>query len=148
MKEVFHCFTNRLFVVYECFHDLCGPMDWDEVIIGYCGWYETGGLCGHEDFIACGTDTDSEGGSYIHYYNEGVVLYHIPMEGLMDLHYLDAEEGGVKKLIGFAYILFMWCLVFGIDSIVDGLCRQFGMELTWLAIKAGAVIVEDAIGDI
>ena len=49
------------------------------------------------------------------------------MKGLVCLHYLDAEEWGVKKFIGFTNILFMRCFVFRIDSVVYGLCRQFSM---------------------
>ena len=70
------------------------------------------------------------------------------MKGLCCLYYLDAKEWGVKKLVGFTNILFMRCFVFRIDSIVYGLCRQLGMQLTWFTIKSWTVIIKDAISDI
>ena len=127
MEEDLYGFAYRLLIVYECFHDLCCTMDWNKFIISNGGWYETRGLCRHEDFITCGTDTDGKRFAYIHNDDKGVVFYHIPMKGIVCLHYLDAEEWGVKKFIGFTNILFMRCFVFRIDSVVYGLCRQFSM---------------------
>ena len=70
------------------------------------------------------------------------------MKRLLSLYNLDTEERCIKKLVGFTYILFMLCFVFRIDSVVYGLCRQFGMQLTWFAIKSRTVIVKDTISDI
>ena len=70
------------------------------------------------------------------------------MEGLCCLYNFDAEERGVQEYVGFAHIRFVWRLIFRIDGVVDGLGRQFSMQLTWLAVESGAVVVKDAVGDI
>ena len=123
-------------------------MDRNKIIISNSSWYETRRLCRHEHFVTCSTDTDGERFPNIHNDNERVVLYHIPMKGLIRLHYLDAEKWGVQNHIGYAYILFMRSLIFRIDRVVNGFCRQFGMQLTRLTIQSGTIIVKDTIGDI
>ena len=121
MEEVGYDFSDGLFIVYESFENLGLAVCWDDVVIGNGSRHETGVAFGDGYFIACTSYSQLAVAIEYHQNDEGVILYHIAMEWLGGLNYLDAEEWGVEDLVGCTYVLCMFRAVFGIYVIVDGL---------------------------
>ena len=70
------------------------------------------------------------------------------MHGAVDLHDTDIEVGGIDDLDGTVVGVDVFGAVVFLYVVVEGLGGQFGMELAGLAVHAGTVVVEDAVGDI
>ena len=121
MEEVGDDSTDGLFVVDECFEDFCLAVRRDDVVIGNGSRHKTRVALGDCDFIAGRTHPELAVAIKDHEDDEGVVLYHVAMEWLRGLDYLDGEVWGVEDFVGRAYVLCMFRAVFGIDFIVDGL---------------------------
>jgi len=121
MEEVGDDFPDGLLVVDECFENLGLAVCWDDVVIGNRGRHETGVASRNCDFIAGRTYPELAVAIKDHQNDEGVVLYHVAMERLCGLDYLDGEVWGIEDFVGRAYVLCMFCAILGIDFIVDGL---------------------------
>ena len=65
---------------------------------------------------------------------------------MMKLSYF--EVGGVDDLDGTVVCIDVFGAVVFLYMVVEGLGGQFGVELAGLAVHAGAVVVEDAVGDV
>ena len=70
------------------------------------------------------------------------------MHGAVDLHDADIEVGGVDDLDGTVVGVDVFGAVVFLYVEVEGLGGEFGVEFAGLAVHAGAVVVEDAVGDI
>ena len=70
------------------------------------------------------------------------------MHGAVDLHDTDIEVGGVDDLDGTVVGVDVFGAVVFLYMEVEGLGGEFGMQLAGLAVHAGAVVVEDAVGDV
>lgn len=121
MEEVGDDFPDCLLVVDECFENFRLAICWDDVVIGDGGRHKTRVALGNGYFIARTSYLYLAVTIENHHYYEGVVLYHVAMERLCGLDYLDGEVWGVEDLVGRAYVLCMFRAVFGINFIVDGL---------------------------
>ena len=148
MQEVGDELADGLLVVDECLEQFGGAARGDEVIVGKDCRDEAGHAFGEKEVGLCGSYPYMAVALQVHDDDEGPVLDHVAVEGACGLDDLDAEVGGVEYLLRHIGIVAMLCLVFGVDGIVDGLGCKLGMELAGLAIKAGTVVVVDAVGDI
>ena len=70
------------------------------------------------------------------------------MHGAVDFHDTDIEVGGVDDLDGTVVCIDVFGAVVFLYMVVEGLGGEFGVELAGLAVHAGAVVVEDAVGDV
>ena len=70
------------------------------------------------------------------------------MHGAVDLHDTDIEVGGVDDLDGTVVGVDVFRAVVFLYMEVEGLGSKFGVEFAGLAVHAGAVVVEDAVGDV
>ena len=70
------------------------------------------------------------------------------MHGAVDLHDTDIEVGGIDDLDGTVVGVDVFGAVVFLYMVVEGLGGQFGVELAGLAVHAGTVVVEDAVGDV
>lgn len=70
------------------------------------------------------------------------------MHGAVDFHDTDIEVGGVDDLDGTVVGVDVFGAVVFLYMEVEGLGGEFGMELAGLAVHAGAVVVEDTVGDV
>ena len=70
------------------------------------------------------------------------------MHGAVDFHDADIEVGGVDDLDGTVVGVDVFGAVVFLYVEVEGLSGKFGVELAGLTVHAGAVVVEDAVGDI
>ena len=70
------------------------------------------------------------------------------MHGAVDFHDTDIEVGGVDDLDGTVVGVDVFGAVVLLDMEVEGLGGQFGVEFAGLAVHAGSVVVEDAVGDV
>ena len=121
MEEVGDDLSDGLLVVDEGFENLGFTVRRDDVVIGNGSRHKTRVAFGDCDFIAGRTYPELAIAIKDHEDDEGVVLYHVAMERLRGLDYLDGEVWGVEDFVGRAYVLCMFRTVFGIDFIVDGL---------------------------
>ena len=148
MQEVGDHLADGLPVVDEGLQDLCGGACGNEVVVGDGCRYEAGTPFGKEDAVLCAPYPYLAVAPQVHNDDEGVVLDHVAVEGVCGLDDLDTEVRGVQQYVGDIDVIAVLGLVVGIDGIVNGPGSQFGMQLAGLAVKTGAVIVEDAVGDI
>ena len=125
------------------------------VIIGNGGRNKAGMTLTKDDLILGGTDLDATRALEAHGDDEGVVLDQIAMEALVNIDYTHIEELRVNHMIcgppsplkgGVLGTVESTILV--MDLVVEGLSRQFGVELTRLAVHSWAIVVKDAIGDV
>ena len=70
------------------------------------------------------------------------------MHGAVDFHDADIEVGGIDDLDGTIVGVDVFGAVVFLYMEVEGLGGEFGMELAGFAVHAGAVVVEDAVGDV
>ena len=70
------------------------------------------------------------------------------MHGAVDFHDADIEVGGVDDLDGTVVGVDVFGAVVFLYMEVEGLGGEFGVEFAGLAVHAGAVVVEDAVGDV
>jgi len=70
------------------------------------------------------------------------------VHGAVDFHDADIEVGGVDDLDGTVVGVDVFGAVVFLYMVVEGLGGQFGVEFAGLAVHAGAVVIEDAIGDV
>ena len=148
MEEIGDYLADGLLVIDECLQNFCGAASRNKVIVGDGCRDEAGTPFGKEDAVLCASYPYMAVAPHVHDNDEGVVLDHVAVEGACGLDDLDAEVGGVQQHVGNINVITVLGLVVGIDSIVDGLGSQLGMELAGLAVKTGTVVVEDAVGDI
>ena len=121
MEEVGDDFPDGLLIVDKGFEDFRLAVCWDDVVIGNGSWHETGVAFRNGYFISGRADFKFAITIESHENDEGVVLYHVAMEWLCGLDYLDGEKWGVEYLVGCAYVLCMICTIFRIYLVVDGL---------------------------
>ena len=70
------------------------------------------------------------------------------MHGAVDLHDTDIEVGGIDDLDGTVVGVDVLGAVVFLYVVVEGLGGEFGVQFAGFAVHAGAVVVEDAVGDI
>ena len=114
MEEVRDDFPDAFFVVDEGFENLDRPslislkgrglfiicsIYGDNVVICNSSGHETGVAFGNGYFIPCASYSQFTIAIEDHQDDEGVVLYHVAMERLGGLYYLDAEVWGVQYLV-------------------------------------------------
>ena len=119
-----------------------------DVVVGDGGGDEGGGTLPQRNFITCRADAEGAVALDAHGDDEAVVFAEVAVEGTRDLGHADIEIGGVDNLDGAIGGVGILCAVVGFDVEVEGLGCQGGMELAGLAVHAGAVVVEDAVGDV
>ena len=70
------------------------------------------------------------------------------MHGTVDFHDTDIEVGGVDDLDGTVVGVDVLGAVVFLYMEVEGLGGEFGVQFAGFAVHAGAVVVEDAVGDV
>ena len=140
--------TDGLIVVDECLEYLGRAAYRDVIVVGNGGGNKAGGAFLQQDRVLCAPDSQTTVALQVHDDDERVVLHHVAVEGVGGFYHLDAEERRVQYLMSYIDVIAMLCLVLRIDGMVDGLCCQFGVQLTWLAVESRAVVVVDAVGDV
>ena len=120
----------------------------EDVVVGDGGGDEGGMAGGEMNLVTGGADAEGAVALDTHGDDEAVVFAEVAVEGTRDLGHADIEIGGVDNLDGAIGGVGILCAVVGFDVEVEGLGCQGGMELAGLAVHAGAVVVEDAVGDV
>ena len=80
--------------------------------------------------------------------DEAVVLDEVAVHGAVDFHDTDIEVGGIDDLDGTVVGVDVFGAVVFLYMEVEGLGGEFGVEFAGLAVHAGAIVVEDAVGDV
>ena len=103
---------------------------------------------GQHHFLAGAAHLDTAVALEAHGDDEAVVLDEVAVHGAVDFHDTDIEVGGIDDLDGTVVGVDVFGAVVFLYMEVEGLGGEFGVELAGLAIHAGAVVVEDAVGDV
>ena len=103
---------------------------------------------GQHHFLAGAAHLDTAGALEAHGDDETVVFDEVAVHGAVDLHDTDIEVGGIDDLDGTVVGVDVLGAVVFLYVVVEGLGGEFGVQFAGFAVHAGAVVVEDAVGDI
>ena len=135
-------------VVDEGIEEAGGAMEREDVVVCDAGGDEGAMACLEEDVVTGAAHVKGAVAFEAHGDDEAIVLEEVTMEGLGNLHDTDTEIRGVDNLDGTIGGVGVFRTVVTLHVVIEGLSGQLGMELTGFAIHTGAVVVEDAIGDV
>lgn len=148
-EHVFHFAPEIWLTVVDVYFEEFGALfTWDNIVVGYAGWYQRCVV-----FVECyaaviATHTDGATALETHIDDEGVVLEHLAMELAADLEHLDLEVWTLDNRFGTVEASAIVGEIIRLDIEVDGIDCQLGMEFAWTSVETKTIVVEDAIGDV
>ena len=121
-------------IVDEGIKEAGGTMQGEDVVIGDGGRDEGTMTFVKGDLVTCAANTQTTGAFKTHGDDEAVVLHQVTVEGCCNLHDTNTEIGGVDNLDGRVSDLPIVGAIVTLNMIIEGLCRQIGMQLARLSI--------------